>query len=122
MTRLPLCGIFLVCLSAGFAAEPTATAAAAPAPLEVVGGVQADADGLALIVATTGYTEKASFRLVIDEKADAAGVRSLTVQRLQRDAGKAMPSALKLTWTWKELGVEKPAPLRLANPVMHIGL
>jgi hypothetical protein len=84
-------------------------AAAAEQP-EVLLGVSLDFDKgqITLEVASSGCTKKEDFRL---EYAN----RVLTVIRKERDACKAMPQKIALTFPLKEIGIAPHTAFRIAN-------
>lgn len=80
---------------------------------EALLGVATDFDGgkVTFEVASNGCTAKKDFR-VSNEKG------TLTVFRLRRDACKAMPERLKLSWTLQELGLSAHQPFTLGNQLI----
>ncbi len=88
---------------------PTALAADA----EVLLGISTDFDKqeLTLQVVTAGCTAKADFQLALKDG-------TLTVLRTKRDECKAMESAVSLTWSLKEIGLEANKPFKLGNALI----
>jgi hypothetical protein len=86
------------------------TAGAAEQPPEVLLGVGTDFDAgqVTFVVASTGCTTRADFRC--DQKDG-----KLTLIRERRDACKAMPQRLTITFTLKELGLSPHQPFTLGN-------
>lgn len=78
---------------------------------EALLGMQTDFRGktITIEVVGSGCTDKGYFRL--DFSNDV-----LTVYRLQRDACKAMPEKIGLTYTLEELGIDPNKPFRVGNP------
>lgn len=103
MTRLRPVAIAFFVLALG------CTAAAAEQP-EVLLGVSMDFEKseMTLEVASSGCTKKEDFRL---EYAN----RVLTVIRKERDACKAMPQKIALTFPLKEIGIAPHTAFRIAN-------
>ena len=84
--------------------------AAEPEPLL---GIFADMEKgtLSIDVFSNGCTKKEDFRFDL-----SGGV--LTITRTTRDACKAMPQRITLTFTLKEAGLEPKAAFRLGNPIV----
>jgi len=87
--------------------------AAQAADTEVLLGISTDYDKqeLTLQVASSGCTAKADFQLALKDG-------TLTVVRTKRDECKAMESAVSLTWTLKEIGLEANKPFKLGNALI----
>ena len=66
-------------------------------------------------VASSGCTKKEDFRFEYKEN-------TLTVIRKQRDACKAMPEKISLTFKLKEIGIDPNTPFRISNLFMVNGL
>jgi hypothetical protein len=62
-------------------------------------------------VASSGCTKKEDFRF--EYKGNI-----LTIIRKQRDACKAMPEKISLTFTLKEIGIDPHTPFRISNAFM----
>jgi len=94
------CLTILLCASTALAEE-----------LETLLGVSSDfeAGTLTIEVASSGCTDKGSFRLDFTQ-----GV--LTVVRVRKDTCKAMPEKTPVTFTVEEVGIISHKPFTIANP------
>jgi len=102
--RLTLCSMLFILLGAS---------AALAEQKEVLLGLTTDFDKEALTigVASNGCTERKDFRLDFADNV-------LTVFRTRRDACKAMPGKLSLTYTLREAGLSPHKPFRVGNAFM----
>lgn len=67
-----------------------------------------DSKTLTIEVVSSGCTGKSSFRLNLNGN-------TLTVYRIGRDACKAMPSKVKITYSLEEVGMNPHAPFKVGN-------
>lgn len=67
------------------------------------------AQTLTIEVASSGCTDRSHFRLNFSDDI-------LTAYRTRRDACKAMPQKISLTYTLDELGIDPHRPFRVDNP------
>ncbi|MRR05448.1 MAG: hypothetical protein EG828_00660 [Deltaproteobacteria bacterium] len=96
------CLTMLLCASSTLAEE-----------IETLLGVSSDfeAGSLTIEVASSGCTDKGSFRLDFTQ-----GV--LTVVRVRKDTCKAMIQKTPVTFTVEEVGITSHKPFRIANPFL----
>ncbi|MET3528244.1 hypothetical protein [Phenylobacterium koreense] len=106
-------------LLAGCATVPGPTARSAPAPhpeLEHLYAARAGKDALVIEVASNGCTKKEDFAFYLERRLQAATL-SLARKRLDACRSFAMGKA-ELTFTWAELGIERPEAVFLLNPLI----
>lgn len=84
--------------------------AASAGEAEVLLGISTDFDeqSLTLLVASSGCTAKSDFEFALKDG-------TLTVSRKKKDDCKAMASAVSLTYSLKEAGLEANKPFKLGN-------
>ncbi len=101
----------LILLLAGLAVFLAAPAAAEQK--EVLLGISTDFEKgeLAIEVVSTGCTKKEDFRFEFKDNV-------LTVIRKERDACKAMPEKIRLTYKLREIGIDPNKPFRVSNELI----
>ena len=82
--------------------------------VETIHGAKVDARGLTLRVGSSGCTAKDSFRLTVK---GSPWRPKVTAMRVRPDYCKAMFRIVEFTWSYRELGVRRGAPIRVMNPV-----
>ncbi|MCK4906321.1 MAG: hypothetical protein KAS64_02155 [Spirochaetes bacterium] len=80
---------------------------------ETILGFSTDYDkgNITIYVVSTGCTKKGDFRF--DYKGNV-----LTIVRTRRDACKAMPEKISLTFNLKEVGIKSNIPFRISNKIV----
>ena len=86
----------------------------APGELETLRGLQVDASGLTLTVASTGCTRREDFTFYVDR---SAAQPTVAFARKRLDLCRRTPTTAVLRFSYQELGVPGRGRLAVLNPV-----
>lgn len=115
--RLLAAGLFLAvggCAERTSGVTLTAGGNNAPAELEAINSIKADATGLTLLVASTGCTTREDFTFYVDRSGPQATV---AFARKRLDLCRRTPTTTALRFSYQELGVPGQGRLAVLNPV-----
>jgi hypothetical protein len=115
--RLLAAGLFLAlggCATRGGGVTLVAGERNAPAGLEALGAVEADATGLTLRVASTGCTTRDDFTFYVDR----SGLQpAVAFARKRLDLCRRAPTTAIVRFSYGELGLPERGRLAVLNPV-----
>jgi hypothetical protein len=86
----------------------------APAELETLSGLQADASGLTLTVASAGCTSRNDFTFYVDR---SAAPPTVAFARKRLDSCRRPPTTAAVRFSYQELGLSGRGRLAVLNPV-----